>query len=172
MKRRNSIILIALIIIGLIAIAFVQFQNNSKVSDIISDEAKWDALDSLSAAAQMKVVILQDGTVARYVSEDEDTYSCSIQDSFTVSKEASRVELWSASEGKGIVYLKEPGARPSYSEPDTVAAIVLDLVYEEGCLLETHTCLGLNDGWYKIVMGDTPAYIEAQYVNWDAIDSF
>lgn len=172
MKRKDSIILLAIVTIGLLAIAFIQLQKKSMVSDIISDEAKWDFLDSLSAASQMKVVILHDGTIARYVSEDEDTYTCDIQDSFTVSKEEARIELWSASDGKGVVYLKEQGFRPSYSEPDPFAAIVLDLVYEEGCVPETYTCLGFNDGWYKINMGDSPAYIEAQYVNWDAIDSF
>lgn len=172
MKHKDSIILFVIITIGLFAIAFIQLQKKAKVSDIISDEAKWDVLDSLAASAQMKVVILQDRTVARYVSEDDETYTCNIQDTFSVPKEDAHVELWSASDGKGVVYLKEPGFRPSYSEPDPVSAIVLDLVYEEGCVPETYSCLGLTDGWYKIDMGESPSYIEAQYVNWDAIDTF
>lgn len=35
-----------------------------------------------AVVTQMKVVILPDGTVARYVSEDDDTYTVDIQDSF------------------------------------------------------------------------------------------
>ena len=172
MDRRTALIGLSLIVIGVSFLGYLLLQNRAKVANIISDEARWDVLDSLSSATQMKVVILQDGTAARYISEDEATYTCDIQDSFTVPKEEASVELWSAAEGKGIVYLKEPGFCPSYSEPDLVSAIVLDLIYEEGCVPDTYTCLGLENGWYKIDMGESPAYIEAKYVNWDAIDTF
>ena len=172
MKRRDSIIIATLIVVGLLAFAFGQLKKVSKVSDIISDEASWDARDSLMDATQMKVVILQDGMVARYVSEDDNTFTCSIQDCFTVPKDGARVELWSASDGKGIVYLKDPGTFPSYLRPDSSSARVKDLVYEEGYVPDTYKCLGLQDGWFKIEVGKTPAYVKAEAVNWDAIDSF
>ena len=172
MKKKPVIFtLVAIVVLAIICAAAFLYER-SKVALIIDDEAVWDLRDSLSAASQMKVVILQDGTAARFISEDESTYTCEIQDSFSVLKEEARVELWSASDGKGIVYLKEPGYRPSYSDPDLASTIVLDLIYEEGCVPETYSCLGFEDGWYKINLGKSPAYIEAQYVFWDAIDSF
>lgn len=172
MKRRDSIIVAVLIVLSLLAFAFVQLQKAAKISEIISDEARWDALDSLTDATQTKVVILQDGMVARYVSEDETTFTCGIQDSFTVPKNEAHVELWSAADGKGIVCLKVPGVFPSYSKPDPSSVKVQDLVYEEGYVPDTYKCLGLKDGWFKIEVGEKPAYIEAKYVNWDAIDTF
>ena len=172
MKGKDSIVVVVVVVIGFLAVAFMHLQRMAKVSEIISDEAEWDVRDSLSAAAQMKVVILQDGTVARYVSENGNAYSCDIQDTFSVPREEVRVELWSASDGKGIVYLKEPGVRPAYSAPDPAAATVLDLIYEEGCVPDTYPCLGLEDGWYKVRVGERPAFIEARYVIWDAVDSF
>lgn len=54
MKPKRSIIVIVLIVIGLLALAVVQLQRRAKVADIISDEARWDVLDSIAAAEQQQ----------------------------------------------------------------------------------------------------------------------
>lgn len=52
MKAKRSIIVIVLIVIGLLALAAVRLQRRARVADIISDEARWDVLDSIAAAEQ------------------------------------------------------------------------------------------------------------------------
>lgn len=54
MKPKRSIIVIVLIVIGLLALAFMQLQRRARVADIISDEARWDVLDSIAAAEQQQ----------------------------------------------------------------------------------------------------------------------
>lgn len=173
MKRRTLVIgLVTLAVLILAYCATFQYER-SKVAMIIDDEAAWDVIDSLSYATQMKVVILPDGTVARYVNEDEDTYTVDIQDSFLVRKEGTSVEIWSAAEGKGIVYMKTPGMVQVLYEPDPTAGVKCDIIYEEGMCPDTYRCLGLNDGWYEISLGEGgTGFIPAQLMNWDAIDTF
>lgn len=172
MKRKPIIIGFAAIAALLLSYYAVCLYERSKVSMIIDDEAAWDVLDSLSNATQMKVVI-PDGTVARYVREDDDTYTVDIQDSFAVKKEGTRVEIWSAAEGKGVVYMKNPGLVQVLYEPDPMAGVKCDLTYEEGECPCTYSCSGLSDGWYEIKLWEGESgYIQAQYMNWDAIDTF
>ena len=52
MKAKRSIIVIVLIVIGLLALAVVQLQRRASVADIITEEARWDVLDSIAAAEQ------------------------------------------------------------------------------------------------------------------------
>ena len=172
MNKKIAIVAVGLAVLGAAGLVMVHLHRCSQLSGIIDDEAKWDVLDSLSAVTQMKVVILPDGMVARYVSEDRNSYTCDIQDTFTVPKEGARVEVWRAADGKGVVFLKNHGLSPAFSEPDPDSAVVLDLVYEEGELPDTCPCLGLENGWFRIDAGGQPAYIEARYVFWDAIDTF
>lgn len=108
MRKPIVIGLAATVLLALVHCVIFLYER-SRVAMIIDDEAAWDVLDSLSNVTQMKVVILPDGTVARYVSEDDGTYTVNIQDPFTVKKEGAGVEIWSAAEGKGVVYMKTPG---------------------------------------------------------------
>lgn len=173
MKKKP--IIYALIVAVLLALAYaaVFLYERSKVAMIIDDEAAWDVRDSLSSATQMKVVLLPEGTVARYVSEDSDFYTVDIQDSFIVPKEGTIVETWSAADGKGVVFMKEPGMVQVLYEPDLMAGVKCDLTYEEGECPCTYKCRGLKDGWYEIEMWEGESgYVQAQYMNWDAIDTF
>lgn len=173
MKRKPIIIGFVAIAALVLAYYAVSQYERSRVSMIIDDEAKWDVLDSLSNATQMKVVILPDGTIARYVSEDDDTYTVDIQDSFKVQKKGASVEIWSAAKGMGVVYMKAPGMVQVLYEPDLMAGVKCDLTYEEGEYPCTYTCRGLIDGWYEIELWEGESgYIPAQNMNWDAIDTF
>ena len=173
MKKRTLVIGLVSLAVLILAYCATFLYGRSKVAMIIDDEATWDVLDSLLYATQMKVVILTDGTVARYVNEDEDTYTVDIQDSFLVRKEGTSVEIWSAAEGKGIVYMKTPGMVQVLYEPDPTAGVKCDIIYEEGMCPDTYRCLGLNDGWYEISLGEGgTGFIPAQLMIWDVFDTF
>ena len=173
MKKKPLIVALIVAVLLILAYAATFLYERSKVAMIIDDESVWDVLDSLSCATQMKVVILPDGTVARYLSEDDLTYTVSVQDSFSVPKEGAKVETWSASEGKGRVFMKEPGMVQVLYEPDIMAGVKCNLTYEEGECPCTYKCLGLKDGWYEVELWEEESgYIQAQYLGWDAIDTF
>ena len=172
MGRKGILTGVVLILVGAGAIGLMKLQRRAEVAEIISDEAAWDFRDSLAAATTMEVALLPGGHVARVLREDDGSYLIEAQDTCSVPKSEVRVETWSAADGKGIVFLKSPGTSPAYSEPDLEADVAFDLRFEEGYVPETYPCLGLDDVWFKIDAGGRPAYIEARYVFWDAIDTF
>lgn len=173
MKKRPYIIGLVTLAVLILAYCATFLYERSKVAMIIDDEAAWDVIDSLSNATQMKVVILPDGRVARYVSEDDSTYTVDIQDTVTIGKEGANVELWSAEDGMGIVYMKAPGMVQVLYEPDPTAGVKCDIIYEEGMCPDTYRCLGLNNGWYEISLGEGGiGFVQAYLMNWDAIDTF
>jgi len=120
----------------------------------------------------MKVVVSGSDVLGRYVSETEDNYIVEVQDTYPVDKAGARVELWKASEGKGIVYLKDFGKANAYSEMDEVSEIVFSLCYEEGYVPDTYKCLGYRKGWFQIEKDGATGYIQERLVNWDSIDTF
>lgn len=173
MKRRSIVIGLGALAVLILACCATFLYERSKVAMIIDDEAAWDVRDSLSNATRMKVIILSDGTVARYAGEDEDSYTGEIQDTFSVPKEGSKVETWSAAAGQGVVYMKSPGMVQVLYEPDSTAGVKCDIIYEEGMCPDTYRCLGINDGWYEISLGEGGSgFIQAHLMNWDAIDTF
>lgn len=68
-KKKNCLSLASVLLLALVLCAVFLYER-SKVAMIIDDEAAWDVRDSLSNATRMKVIILSDGTVARYAGED------------------------------------------------------------------------------------------------------
>lgn len=172
MSRKANPFFVVCVVVPAVILAIIALflYRSAQVAAVVDDEA---ARDIREASPQMKVIVEADGTVARYVSEDESTYTGDIQDTYTVGKENARVETWRACDGKGTVYLKEEGESPAYAEPDSSSQIVGKLIYDYGCCPETYDCLGYGDGWFKISLGgDTSAYINEKYVSWDAIDTF
>lgn len=95
MKKRTAIILFAAVAVIILAVAGVFLYERSIVAMTI----------------EMKVIITKDGTVARYVSEDETSYAC---------------------EGKGIVCLMDFGETNAYAQPSSDAEVVGKLNYEPG----------------------------------------
>lgn len=120
----------------------------------------------------MKVVVSGNDVLGRYVSETNDSYVVEVQDTYTVEKAGAMVELWKASEGKGIVYLKDFGKANAYAEMDKDSEIVFYISYKEGYVPDTYKCLGFNKGWFKIEKDGIAGYIQERLVNWDSIDSF
>jgi len=120
----------------------------------------------------MKVVTCNGDVLGRYVSETEDSYIVEVQDTYPVEKAGARVELWKASEGKGIVYLKDFGKANAYSEMNENSEIVFSLSYEECYVPDTYKCLGYRKGWFQIEKDGATGYIQERLVNWDSIDTF
>jgi len=120
----------------------------------------------------MKVVVSDTDVLGRYVSETEDSYIVEVQDTYPVEKTGARVELWKASEGRGIVYLKDFGKADAYAEMNESSEIVFSLCYEEGDVPDTYRCLGFRKGWFRIEKDGATGYIRERLVNWDSIDAF
>ena len=169
MKKRTVIISLAVVIALALAAAVLVMYERTKVAMIVDDERVWDLRD---ASPQMKVIISEGGMVARYLNEDEDNYIGDIQDSVWIPKSRAMVETWYASDGRGIVFLKEFGVVPSFAEPDSTSEIVGCLVYEEGDCPCTYDCLEYRDGWFKVRISGTEGYVNEEYVQWDAMDTF
>ena len=168
MKKPLAFTLVAVGALAL-ACAAVFLYERSKVALIIDDEVTWDLRD---ASPRKKVIIINGGEVARYVSEDETSYTGDIQDTFTVPKKEAEVETWYACDGKGIVYLSEPGEMPAYAVPDSLSDVVGKLEHIEGYCPETYSCKGYKDGWFAIEINGDTGYVREGYVCWDVIDSF
>jgi len=120
----------------------------------------------------MKVVVCGSDVLGRYVSETKDSYVVEVQDTYPVEKAGASVELWKASDGKGIVYLKDFGKTNAYSEMEEDSEIVFSICYEEGYVPDTYKCLGYKKGWFKIEKEGIVGYIPERLLNWDSIDTF
>ncbi len=169
MRRRTIIIaLVAVVVLALSAALLVMYER-TKVAMIVNDERAWDLRD---ASPQNKVIISDGGIVARYLTEDEDYYIGEIQDSMRIPKSRAVVETWYASDGRGVVYLKEFGTAPAYAGPDSASEFVGNLIYGEGFCPCVYDCLGYEDGWFKVSIAGSEGYINEDLVLWDTIDTF
>ena len=168
MKKSIIAAIAAVIALALVAAVLVMY-GRTKVATIVDDERAWDLRD---ASPQMKVIISEGGMVARYLTEDEDNYIGEIQDTVSIPKSRAMVETWYASDGRGVVFLKGFGIAPAYAEPDSSSELIGRLVYEEGSCPCTYDCLGYEDGWFKVRISGTEAYINEEFVLWDALDAF
>lgn len=180
MKRRAVIIAVTALVIT--ALTGVFLYERSRVATIIDDELAWDIRD---ASPMMDVIVFDDGTVARYLGEDSDTYSGTIQDTLRVARTDAHVETWFASDGMGVVYLNLPGRTQVFSAPDSSSAVVFELEYLDGCVPVTYRCAGYRDDWFAIEIpaGHSAAdpananpvgigYVHSHSVTWDVIDTF
>lgn len=167
MRKRTVVIALASVIALALAAAVLVMYGRTQVAKIVDDERAWDLRD---ASPQKTVIISEGGMVARYLGEDEDNYIGEIQDSVWIPKSRARVETWYASDGRGVVYLKEPGIAPAYAEPDSTSVVVGNLVYEEGLCPCVYDCLGCEDGWFRVRMSGTEGYIKEEFARWDAND--
>ena len=123
-----------------------------------------------SDSPQMKVIVCSDGFVARYVSEDDTSYTGEIQDTFTVPKKDASVEVWRACDGKGMVSLRDFGETAVYAAPDTLSDVVGTIQYEQGFVPDSYACLGYRDGWFEIALDAAHSgFVISQTVVWDVV---
>ena len=118
-------------------------------------------------------VVVKDGEYQGILIEEKaDTYIVSVQDDIEIPKTGANVEVWKASDGKGVVYLKDFGKMNIYASPDADSEVIGTTTYEEGELPETFQCLGLENGWFEIQFADRQGYIQTSKVDWTALDTF
>lgn len=121
----------------------------------------------------MKVVVDVDGFVARYISEDDEAFYASTQDSpITILKHGAEVKTYYAAKGQGIVYMYDYGTLNVYKKPNEKSKVIGSLEYEAGYVPNTYPCLGYKKGWFKVKVNDKTGYVHKDNVAWDAVDSF
>lgn len=110
MKKKPIVFTLIAIVALALACAAVFLYERSKVALIIDDEAAWDLRD---ASPHKKVIITNDGIVARYVSD-----------------------------GKGNVLLSEPGTELVYAAPDSLSEVIGKLEHIKGDCPESYLVAG------------------------------
>lgn len=155
-KKSNIVLVAAALFCG--ALAFVSCCGNG------SDNA-----DITSASVAVK-----DGEVLGMLLETyDDCYLVDIQDSVLIPKDGVEIQLWSASNGQGVVFPKNPGKYQVYTQPAPKASVIGTVTYESGYVPDTYKCLGWEDtGWFKIEISGTEGYVKASEFAWDFVDRF
>ena len=145
----------------------------------LSDEALEETLYHLEMdpfmryVAPASYVVLRDGETLGQLSRIyDDSYLVDAQDTVSVPKEGAVVEYWSAWDGKGVVYLTEPGKAPVYEYADTASTVLGEAVYELGYCPETYECRGYIPGWLRISFAGREGYISEETSSWDYADRF
>ncbi len=130
-----------------------------------------------------KVVIDKQGNVSRYLADCGDSYLVMMQDYGLVKKSESRVEEYSARNGKGIVVLNDETVTTRVNvreRPNDKCKKIGSIASREGELPEVFQCLGLVDDdsekwgglWWKIKYGNKVGYVAQQFMLWDSIDTY
>ena len=168
---------------ALCALLTVSCRNSNKAKSAAENTETTEAIEpanTTEATAQAETannyeasVVIKDGECQGVLIEEKaDTYLVSVQDDIEIPKEGASVELWKAADGKGVVYQKDWGSEKIYAGPDASSEVIGTTTYEEGELPETYDCLGLENGWLKIQFADRQGYIQAEKVDWTALDTF
>ena len=158
----------------------VSCRNSNKDKPATETTEATETANTTEATAQAETannyeanVVIKDGECLGVLKEEKaDAYIISVQDDIEIPKTGASVELWKASDGKGVVCLKDWGSESIYDSPDASSEVIGTATYEEGYLPETYECLGLENGWFKIRFGDRQGYIQAEKVDWTALDTF
>lgn len=135
--------------------------------DCIEDDLMRLQMDKfLRYVAPTMYVVVQNGQpMYQLIKTFDDCYLVEGQDSCRISKEGVEIELWSAYDGKGVVFLSTVGAAPVYAAPDYDSMVIGECVCEEGYCPESYRCLGYvpgvasaggsvssASGWFKIAL--------------------
>jgi len=146
-----------------------------ELNEMASDESLMELhLDRfLRYVAPNSVVALKEGRVLGQLYKIlDDSYVIEAQDTASVSKEGVEIEIWSACDGKGVVFLNDPGKINVYENNDTTSPVLGEAVYEEGYCPETYRCLGYLPGWFKIKFETGEGFVQEELCSWDFEDRF
>ena len=108
----------------------------------------------------------------RLVKTYDEEYLIEVQDTVRIPKEGVDILLWSAFDGKGVVFPENPGEYPVYASASEDSEVKGKIVYEEGYVPDVYACLGYAAGWFIISFEDGQAYVKEGDFSWDCIDSF
>ena len=118
-------------------------------------------------------VALEEGEVlGQLVRTLDEGYEIEAQDVAVRPKEGICIEFWSAWDGKGVVFLQEPGTAPVHADADAGSEVIGTVVYEEGYCPDSYPCLGYTPGWFKIESGASEGFVPEAVCSWDFADRF
>lgn len=106
--------------------------------------------------------------VGSYCGTEGNNYIAFTQDYVTVPKAGHKIVKYSAEAGQGVLTCKNPGVVNVRSIPSTSGEIVGRMICEEGDLPDCYDCLGKQNGWYKVRVGNRIGYVRQDLVTWDA----
>ena len=136
-----------------------------------------DDLQDLKTSAY--VVIEANGDVSRYVADRGDYYLVEVQDTVQVPKEGSRLDIYKAENGQGIIVINGDVAKRVRvrQQPTTKSRAICSISYPDGMVPDVYPCKGLVKGadgyrWYKTLVNGKTGYIREDLMEWDCIDSY
>ena len=140
----------------------------------------WGNDDLKDPSTSAYVVIDAGGNVSRYVADEGDYFLVLVQDTARVEKEGSRLDIFSAKNGQGIIIINDQKARRVNVRqlPTTQSAVVSTISNLEGELPEVLPCNGLVRGthdhyrWFKTEINGHAGYIREDLMLWDAINTY
>ena len=129
---------------------------------------------SMMQAQSMKMVVNENGeVVGRYVRTNASTYTVDVQDSYDVPKAGNQVVTFSAAAGQGIVYRNQDKKGNINVRRDTYRnSTVIAQIPEFDGVPDTHPCLGVKNGYYKILIDGKEGYVRMDMAEWDGMSSF
>lgn len=130
----------------------------------------------LDYAIEGKVVVTDDGWVGYYLADSGDNYFVETQEYDLVPKSKARVELRSAKNGQGFVYLKSNIRKANVRQgPSKKSQVLCTLDNPDDEVPEGYPCLGLEydksdyNTWYKVSVNGKTGYISSRIALWDSI---
>ena len=110
----------------------------------------------LRYVAPTAFVALKDGQLqGKLVKTLGDFCVLEVQDTVRVPAKGLDIELWSAFDGRGVVFPKNPGQYAVMSAPSADSPVVGTITYESGNVPDAFRCLGYLPGWFKIEFDGT-----------------
>lgn len=149
-------------------------------ADLCITSPEWDPTGNLRKyRTSGKVVIDAEGNKSRYIALCGDSYFVDVQDYGLVKKAGSRVELYEAAKGQGILVQNSEDAKRVNVRlrPTTKSPVICTISDTEGELPTVYPCLGYKTGtddcmWYKTKVNGRIGYIRQDLMLWDAIDTY
>jgi len=127
----------------------------------------------LRYVAPTAFVAVKDGeALGQLIKTYDDSYLLEVQDTFRVEKVGVEVQLWSAFDGSGVIFPKEPGEYPVYESADSSQQPVGKIVYEEGYCPDTYKCMGYVPGWLKLEFDGSVLFVKEDQFDWDYVTRF
>ena len=102
----------------------------------------------------------------------DDSYEIEAQDVAVCPKDGISIEYWSAWDGKGVVFLKNPGSASVHSDADAGCEVIGEILYDEGYCPESYPCLGYKPGWFKVEFCGSEGFVSESLCTWDFADRF
>lgn len=100
----------------------------------------------------------------------DDCYLIEVQDTVRIAREGVEIQLWSAFDGKGVIYPSVPGKYPVYKLPEKDSVALGEIEYESGYAPQTFACLGYIPGWFKIIYAGKVGFVDEKEFTWDIAD--